>query len=176
MTKKVPKDYLGEAAAHVTDLLKEMKGVRTVSDPEFKEPGPSEPRLAFPPPRKRAGDGRRPADNDKPDGKQRDMAVSPVTVYVRSLPGGPFKTAQEVADEVGVSVQAVRKYAKLPKSVLRAPSHKAPFGRLQIYLYDEKDIQEIKDYLSDRRVVVQTTDDDRHEEPPALKAARENTN
>lgn len=76
---------------------------------------------------------------------------SPVMKYVRNLEGGPYLTAIEVAKEVGVSVQAIRKYAK--SSDLKAPSKYAPFGNLKIYLYTQEDVQEIKDYLSGRQQV-----------------------
>ena len=138
---KDPNDYFAVAHSEVTRLLNEMKGfqdVRPTVDP-FQEPGYT--KAAFIPPKyvKKS---------------TKTTNISPVTTYVRSLEGGPFITAQEVADELKISVQAVRKYAKLPKDILNAPSNYVPFGRLVIYLYTREDVEEIRVFLLKRRVVM----------------------
>lgn len=130
--KTMTRDIHAAAAAELTTLLKEMQGVK----PNYKEPTVPKPHV------------KKPVDPSIP-------RESPVMKYVRNLAGGPFFTAIEVANQVGVSVQAVRKYAKNPE--LKAPSHFAPFGRLKIYLYTKEDVQEIQDYLAGRNKV-QTND------------------
>jgi hypothetical protein len=130
-------DLFADAAASLTDLLKEMKGVK----PTFKEPLLTQPKPE-----------RVPVKHVKKE--ETPKKESPVMTYVRSLPGGPYKTAIEVANELNISVQAVRKYAKNPE--LSAPSFTAPFGRISIHLYTDEDVKEIHDYLAARRQVVPT--------------------
>lgn len=104
--------------------------------PPFKAPDEPQVRIKTPAPKK----------------EPIDRSISPVTHYVRSLPGGPYFTANEVAEQVGCSVQAIRKYAK--NEVTQAPSFEAPFGKLTIHLYTEEDVQALKKYISDRQQVV----------------------
>lgn len=76
--------------------------------------------------------------------------TSPVIEYVRSL-GDDYKTTQEVADELGLAPNTVRKFAK--DADLKGPSYVAPFGRTVVRLYTEADVQELRNYLGQRRKV-----------------------
>lgn len=115
------------------------------------------------------GEATRPAPEEKP--KRTRSGVSPVIAYVRSL-GPEYKVASEVAEEVGVSVQAIRKYAKNPD--LKAPSFVAPFGKLRIHLYTREDIKELQDFINGRKQVFKTSDLPAMAEPTALRDARIN--
>jgi hypothetical protein len=135
MTKSDPFDPVVAAHTDLVEYLKELKGVRPTTKPPFKAEEPAV-RIKTPAPKK----------------PPVDRSISPVTHYVRSLPGGPYFTAQEVADQVGCSVQAIRKYAK--NEVTQAPSFEAPFGKLTIHLYTKEDVQALKDYINARKQVV----------------------
>ena len=82
---------------------------------------------------------------------------SPVTKLVRELEKDDrtkYYLASEVAAELGVSVQAIRKYAK--KQVCGpniAPSRVVPFGDIEINLYTEDDLKALQMYLAKRKVV-----------------------
>lgn len=82
---------------------------------------------------------------------------SPVTKWVRKLEkdyNERYYLANEVATRLGVSVQAVRKYAK--KQVCGpgvAPSRAVPFGDIEINLYTEADIEALQKYLDTRKVI-----------------------
>lgn len=86
-----------------------------------------------------------------------ETRISPVTMYVRKLSkqmGETFYTAKEVAEMVGVSVQAIRKYGKnevCGKGV--APSRMAKQGKMTVYLYTEEDVEAIRHYLGGRSTV-----------------------
>lgn len=98
---------------------------------------------------------------------------SPVTNYVRSLGEDPdqYKTTHEVAKELGISTQFLRKMAK--EKVTQAPSFVAPFGRLRVYLYTKDDIEELRQHLADRRQIFRTDEVDPLPEPEMLRKARE---
>lgn len=82
---------------------------------------------------------------------------SPVTKWVRKLEkdyGERYYLASEVAAELGVSVQAIRKYAK--KQVCGpgvAPSRAVPFGDIEINLYTVDDLKALQAYLDTRNVI-----------------------
>lgn len=139
-------DIVAAAQSAMLDLHKELKGVK----PTFKAPVEE------------------PVESKSVLRRKERSGVSPVTAYVRSLPGGPYFTALEVAQQLGCSVQAIRKYAK--NKVTQAPSYEAPFGKLVIYLYTKEDVQALKDYIGNRRQVFPTQGT--RPEPPALKNAR----
>lgn len=96
--------------------------------------------------------------------------ISPVLVFVRNLArleGKTFYVASEVADQLDISVQAVRKYAK--NRVCgegKAPSYKARFGRkvaengedagIEINLYTPEDVEALRAFLTSRQVVYKT--------------------
>ena len=70
--------------------------------------------------------------------------TSPVVDYVRSL--GDYYTASEVAEQVDMSVQWVRKAAK--KRWTQAPSYVAPFGDTHVNLYTPEDVEALKEYIA----------------------------
>lgn len=88
---------------------------------------------------------------------------SPVTKWVRQLErdhSTKFYIASEVADHLGISVQAVRKYAK--KNVCGkgvAPSLRVPFGEIVINLYTDDDLKALESYLDERKVLYRIGDD-----------------
>jgi len=74
---------------------------------------------------------------------------SPVISYVRSL--GDYKVSSEVAEELGVSIELVRKMAR--NRVTQAPSYVAPFGETHVNLYTDEDIQALRDHLDSTKKV-----------------------
>lgn len=77
--------------------------------------------------------------------------VSPVVEYVRSL-GSEYMTTQEVADDLGLSPNTIRKFAKDPD--LKAPSYVAPFGKTVVRLYTPEDMAELRRFLAKRQKVM----------------------
>lgn len=77
--------------------------------------------------------------------------TSPVIEYVRSL-GDEYFTTQEVADELGLSPNTIRKFAKDPD--LKAPSYVAPFGKTVVRLYTPEDLEELRGHLAHRHKVM----------------------
>lgn len=142
-------DIAAAAQSAMIDLHKELKGVK----PTFQEPDKTPPDPVV----------------QRGTTANRTDRMSPVTTYVRSLPGGPYFTALEVAQQLGCSVQAIRKYAK--NKVTQAPSYEAPFGKLVIYLYTKEDVEALRAYISGRRQVFPTQGT--RPEPPALRKSRE---
>lgn len=86
--------------------------------------------------------------------------TSPVIEYVRSL-GDEYLTTQEVADELGLSPNTIRKFAKDPD--LRAPSYVAPFGKTVVRLYTPDDMEELRAYLADRHRVISREEYERND-------------
>jgi hypothetical protein len=82
---------------------------------------------------------------------------SPVIDYVRSL--GDYLTTHEVAAELGMSTQWVRKAAE--KRWTQAPSYVAPFGETHVNLYTKEDVQALRDYLATNRKVLKREDWDK---------------
>lgn len=88
--------------------------------------------------------------------------MSPVALWVRGLEkkmGQTFFMASEVAEKLGISVQAVRKYAK--QQVCgegKAPSFKARFGPkgIIVNLYTPEDIASLQEFLDGQMVVYRT--------------------
>lgn len=74
---------------------------------------------------------------------------SPVVDYVRSL--GDYKITSEVATELGISDGLVRRLAK--KRVTQAPSKVAPFGDTHVALYTPDDVEALRTYLENKRVI-----------------------
>lgn len=73
---------------------------------------------------------------------------APAIAYVRSL-GIDGLVASQVADEVGCSVQLIRKLQKDPD--LNAPSLEVPYGKNKIYIYTRADVEEIRAYWNRQR-------------------------
>lgn len=75
---------------------------------------------------------------------------APAKAYIRSL-GIEGLLASEVADEVGCSVNLVRKLQKDPD--IKAPSLEVGYGKNKIYVYLPADVEEIRTYWNDRRTL-----------------------
>jgi hypothetical protein len=73
---------------------------------------------------------------------------APAIAYVRSL-GMNALVASQVADEVGCSVQLVRKLQK--DDSFKAPSFQVPYGKNKIFLYTPEDVEEIRQYVINQR-------------------------
>ena len=69
---------------------------------------------------------------------------SPVIKHIKEL--GDYYATSEVATELGVSAQLIRKIAKNRET--QAPSFVAPFGRSHVNLYTKEDIEAIREYLN----------------------------
>lgn len=94
---------------------------------------------------------RRALDHERKGKKGR---TSPVTDYVRSL--GDYRTSAEVAEEIGRSVQWVRKAAE--KRLTQAPSYVAPFGTTHVNLYTKEDVDALKQYIRENQMVYKRDD------------------
>jgi len=73
---------------------------------------------------------------------------APAIAYVRSL-GIDALVSSQVADEVGMSVQLVRKLRKNP--AFKAPSMEVEYGQTIIYLYTPEDVEELRAYWNRTR-------------------------
>lgn len=73
---------------------------------------------------------------------------APAIAYVRSL-GIDALVASQVAKELNVSVQLVRKLRK--DEQFTAPSMEVPFGTNVIYLYTPEDVEELRAYVQRSR-------------------------
>lgn len=80
--------------------------------------------------------------------------TSPVVDYVRSL--GDYLVTSEVAEQVGMSEQWVRKAAE--KRWTQAPSYVAPFGDTHVNLYTKEDVKALKHFLKTQRKVYKRDD------------------
>lgn len=78
-----------------------------------------------------------------------EKGEAPAIAYVRSL-GMNALVASQVADEIGCSVQLVRKLQKDKR--VKAPSFEVPYGRNKIYLYTPEDVEELRQHLTKQRV------------------------
>lgn len=79
---------------------------------------------------------------------RRGKGEAPAMAYVRSL-GMDAKVASEVATELGVSTNLVRKWINDP--TINAPSYEVPYGKNKIYLFTSEDIQELRDHIHKQR-------------------------
>ena len=96
---------------------------------------------------------------------------SPAMAYVRSL-GTNAKVASEVAEELGVSTNLVRKWVKDPE--INAPTYEVPYGKNRIYLFTPEDVDELREHLAAQRspvVRVRRAE----EQPPAIRRRDETT-
>lgn len=73
---------------------------------------------------------------------------APAIAYVRSL-GIDGLVASQVADEIGCSVQLIRKLQKDPS--FKAPSVEVPYGKNKIYVYTPADVEELRSYWTRQR-------------------------
>lgn len=86
----------------------------------------------------------------KPSKLRYEKGEAPAKAYIRSL-GIDGLLASEVADEVGCSVQLIRKLQK--DSAFKAPSLVTPYGKNKIYIYTPEDVEEIRQYWHSQRQV-----------------------
>jgi hypothetical protein len=80
-----------------------------------------------------------------------EKGEAPAMAFVRSL-GMDAKVASEVATELGVSTNLVRKWGKDPS--LNAPTYEVPYGKNKIYLYTPEDVEELKAHINKQRTPV----------------------
>lgn len=73
---------------------------------------------------------------------------APAMAYVRSL-GMDAKVASEVAEELQVSTNLVRKWVKDP--AVKAPSYEVPYGKNKIYLFTPEDVDELRAFQARQR-------------------------
>jgi hypothetical protein len=73
---------------------------------------------------------------------------APAIAYVRSL-GIDAQVSSQVAEELGVSVQLVRKLRT--SGDFKAPSLEVPFGKNKIFLYTPEDVEELRAYVQRSR-------------------------
>jgi hypothetical protein len=81
----------------------------------------------------------------------RDTPVHRFVQLLRDKDGVAYRTTDEVATEVGVSTQWVRKIQR--QGLLGVPSMVTQFGKITVYLYTPQDIEKIRRYLVERQAV-----------------------
>lgn len=85
---------------------------------------------------------------------QAQSRTSPAQRIIESL-DGDFKTMRQTAQEVGVHIETLRRLCRTDR--VKAPSKATKSGKLVIYLFTPEDVQEVKDYFSDRDVLQNET-------------------
>ena len=76
-----------------------------------------------------------------------ESRMSPAQRIIEAL-DGDFKTMREVAEEVGVHIETLRRLCRTPR--VNAPSKATKQGKLVIYLFTPEDVEEVKAYFADR--------------------------
>ena len=72
-----------------------------------------------------------------------NIKASPAEVYVRALKG-EYYLLGEVAEIVGVAKNTLRRLIKTDN--VKAPSHTANLGKMSFYVFNKKDVEEIRNY------------------------------
>jgi hypothetical protein len=80
-----------------------------------------------------------------------EKGEAPAMAYVRSL-GMDAKVASEVAAELGVSTNLIRKWGKDPD--IPAPSYEVPYGKNKIYLYTPEDVEALRAHQAKQRTPI----------------------
>lgn len=80
-----------------------------------------------------------------------ETRVSPAQRIIESL-DGDFKTMRQVAEEVGVHVETLRRLCRTPR--VKAPSKATKSGKLVIYLFTPEDVEEVREYFDNRERLV----------------------
>lgn len=75
--------------------------------------------------------------------------MSPAEAYVRSL-GDGYYMLSEVAEKAGVTSQTLRRLIKDPDKKIKAPSYIGNMGEMEIYVFTEQDVAEIKAHYQAR--------------------------
>lgn len=124
------------------ELRREERGVRQSGVPlnPFAVPGPQDTGIKT----SENAPKQAPFRGVKPTKITREEGVSPAEAYVRSL-GVDALMTQQVADELNISPQLVRKLRNNPS--FKAPSMEVPFGTNVIYLYTPDDVAELRAYV-----------------------------
>lgn len=76
-----------------------------------------------------------------------ESRISPAQRIIESL-DGDYKTMRQVAEEVGVHIETLRRLCRTPR--VNAPSNATKQGKLVIYLFTPEDVEEVKAYFADR--------------------------
>ena len=87
------------------------------------------------------------------------VRVTPVHRFVQQLrdkDGVNYKTTAEVASELGVSNNWIRKVQRA--RMFGVPSKITQFGQIRIYLYTPEDVDKVRRYLADRQTVFANPD------------------
>ena len=75
--------------------------------------------------------------------------MSPAEAYVRSLGPGHYLLS-EVAEEVGMNPHTIRRLIKADPQRVKAPSYIGELGKQQIYVFVERDLEEIREFYARR--------------------------
>ena len=75
--------------------------------------------------------------------------LTPAEAYVRSL-GEGFYMLSEVAEKAGVSPQTLRRLIKDPHKKVKAPSFVGNLSSMEIYVFTEEDVAEVKAHYQSR--------------------------
>lgn len=94
--------------------------------------------------------------SDKPRRRKRGEVLegppgrlSPAEAYVKSLPGTNYLLAQ-VAEEVGMNPHTIRRLIKAQPPRVKAPSYIGKLGKQEIYVFTDKDLEEIREFYKRR--------------------------
>jgi hypothetical protein len=82
---------------------------------------------------------------------ERDNPVHRFVAQLRDKTGIDYKTTAEVASDLGVSTNWIRKVKR--QGVLGVPSMATKLGKVEIYLYTPDDVDKIRQYLVERQSV-----------------------
>lgn len=82
---------------------------------------------------------------------------TPAVAYVKSI-NPDYCTISEAAESLDVSVSTLRNWMRDPHHPTEAPSLKAQFGRMTIYVYTPEDIDALRDWMASRRGVTKRDD------------------
>ena len=83
--------------------------------------------------------------------RERDNPVHRFVEQLRAKDGIEYRTTAEVAAELGVSSNWVRKVQR--QQILGVPSLATKLGQINIYLYTPQDVEKIRDHLVQRQSV-----------------------
>ena len=75
--------------------------------------------------------------------------LTPAEMYINQLDGEYYRLS-EVAEQVGISPQTLRRLIKSPKKKVNAPSYVGHQGNMPIYVFSKEDLEEIRDYYQKR--------------------------
>lgn len=79
------------------------------------------------------------------------VRLDPITRHVRGLPD-PYWMLREAADILGISRNRLRRLARLDPDTL-GPGHVTWLGDVKIFLYDDRDLDDLRAYFAHRRTL-----------------------